>query len=245
MEQKVAGLTIFERALAWFEANKKQVAWGAGILVILGFIASYYFWSRAEKRVGAGEALSNVLASLPGEDRGLSADALLKVAADHPGTEAGARALLAAGGALFMEGKFAEAQAQFQAFNRDYPDNPLRGQAMFGVAACLEAEGKPEEAARAYKELIDRHPGETVVTPARFGLARIYESQNKLAEARGLYETIAREGNRMSGYNSIVNEAAVKTEELASKQPPSASVQMGSQAFPVLSTQPIAKTNAP
>ncbi|MCU0786077.1 MAG: tetratricopeptide repeat protein [Verrucomicrobia bacterium] len=242
MEQNVAGLTVFEQAWAWFEANKKQVSWGAGILVIVGVIVSYYVWSQGEKEISAGEALSDaVAAAVSSGSYAESADAYLKVAAAHPGTSAGARALLAAGGALFTQGKYAEAQAQFQKFSRDYPDSPFRGQAMLGVAAALDAQAKPEEAARAYKELIDRHPGETLVPQAKFALARIYESQNKLGQALGLYEDIS----RAQSYGSVVNEAGIRAEALRSKLPAQASAPTAAATLPFLSTPPTVKTNKP
>lgn len=242
MEQNVADLTVLERTWAWFEANKKQVAWGAGILVVAGVIVSYYVWSQGEKEVSAGEALSDAMAAaLPGGGQVDSADAYLKVATAHPGTSAGARALLAAAVDLFRQGKYAEAQVQFQKFNRDYPDSPFRSQAMLGVAASLDALAKPEEAARAYKALIDRHPGAAVVPQAKFALARIYESQNKLDAARSLYEDIA----HAQGYSSLGNEAGIKVEELRSKLPATGSAPAASPAFPFLSKEPILKTNKP
>ena len=244
MEQNVAELSVFDRTWAWFEANKKQVVWGAGILVVVGVIASYYVWSEGEKEVSAGDAFSDAMTSaMPGRGQAESADAYLKVAADYHGTSAGARALLAAAGVLFTEGRFAEAQTQFQKFGSDYPESPFRTEAMLGVAACLDASGKADEAARAYKDLIDRHPGDAVVTQAQFALARVYESQNKLKEARELYEEIVRNGSRGSAYNSIISEAAVKAGELRSKQPEPVSAQTPPAAFPILSTQSTSKTN--
>jgi TolA-binding protein len=245
MEQKVAGLTVFDRAWAWFESNKKQAALGAGIVVVVGVIVSYYVWSQGEKEISAGEAFSNAMASVLGSrGQANSADAFLKVAADYRGTSAGARALLAAAGSLFAQGKYAEAQTQFQEFNRDYPESPFRTEAMFGVAACLDAMGKADEAARAYKELIDRHQGDAVESQSKFALARIYESQNKLKEARELYESIVQDANRAPSYNSIVSEAAVKVQELRSKQPEPTTAQPATTAFPILSAQPSSKTNA-
>jgi TolA-binding protein len=242
MEQNVAGLSVFEQAWAWLEANKKQVAWGAGILVVVGLIVSYYVWSQGEKEISAGEALSDaVAAALPGGGRAESADAYLKVATTHPGTSAGARALLAAAGVLFTQGKYAEAQTQFQKFGKDYLDSPFRSQAMLGEAASLDALAKPEEAARAYKKLIDRHPGEIVVPQAKFALARIYESQNKLSEARALYEEIS----RVQSSSSLVNEAGIKAEELRLKMPAPANAPAASVALPTASPPPTVKTNKP
>lgn len=239
MEQKVAGLTVFEQAWAWFEANKKLVAWGAAIVAVVGLFVAYYVWSQRENEVSAGQALSDALVSDLTDGRTESADAYLKVAANHPGTSAGARALLAAAAALFAQGNFAAAQTQFQKFSREFPDSPFRGQALLGVAASLDAQAKPDEAARAYKELIDRHPGDVVVPQAKFALARIYESQNRLKEARALYEDVS----RTQSHSSLGNEASVKAEELRSKQP--TPTPAAPSSFPILSTQPTAKTNRP
>jgi len=230
MEQKVAGLTAFEQALSWFEANKKQVALVSGLVVVVGFLGSYYFWSQNQKQISAGEALSDAIAAAsPRSGQSASAEAFLKVAAAHSGTSAGSRALLAAGGLLFTQGKYAEAQNEFQKFRRDYPESPFRSQAMLGVAACLDAQAKPEEAARAYKELIDRYPGDIVTPQARFSLAVIYESQGKLKEARELFEEVARSQN----FGSIGNEAALKADELRAKMPavePAAASALGTSA---------------
>lgn len=244
MEQKVAGLTVFDRAWAWFESNKKQAALGAGIVVVVGVIVSYYVWSQGEKEISAGEAFSNAMASVLGSrGQANSPDAFLKVAADYRGTSAGARALLAAAGALFVQGKYAEAQTQFQKFNSDYPGSHFRPEAMFGVAACLDAMGKSDEAARAYQDLIDQHRGDAVESQSKFALARIYESQNKLKEARELYKSIVQDANRGPSYNSIVSEAALKAHELSSKQPEPTTTATVPTAFPILGAPPSSKTN--
>lgn len=242
MEQKVAGLTVFEQTWAWFEANKKQVAWGAGILAVVGVIIAYYVWSQGEKEVSAGQAFSDAMVTnLTSGDQTVSPDAYLKVAANHPGTSAAARALLAAGAVLFDQGNFAEAQTQFQKFNREYPHSPFRGQALLGVAASLDAQAKRDEAARAYRELIDRHPGDIVVPQAKFALARIYESQNRLKDARDLYEDVS----RSQGYTSLGNEAGMRAEELKSREPARRPAPATSDSLPVLSTPPVSKTNQP
>jgi len=243
MEQKVAGLTVFEQAWAWFEANKKQVAWGAGILAVVGLAAAYYFWSQSEKEVSAGKAVSDAVAkAMYGNGRAESADAYLKVAAAHPHTGAGARALITGAGLLFTQGKYAEALAEFQKFTRDYADSPFRSQAMLGVAACLDVQAKPDEAAKAYRDLIDRHPTEIVVPQAKFALARIYESQNKLSEAHALYEEIS----RAQSSGSLANEAGIKAEELRAKMPaPPATAPATTIALPATSMPTTTKTNKP
>ncbi len=142
-------------------------------------------------------------------------DEYLKLAAAYPASSAAARALLRAAASLFIEGKYPEAQAQFQRFARDYRDNPYMGQAMLGIAACLDAEGKTDEAIAAYKSLIDHHPGENVIPQAKFALARLYEAQNKPELARPLFEDVA----RGDAYGSLGSEAGMRLEELKIKHP--------------------------
>ena len=262
MEQNVEQLPFVDRAWAWFETNWRQALWGAGIVVVAGSGVGFYLWHEDQKLVKAGEALSKVeaLAAMPGGSHNVTADAYLKVAAEHPGTRAGARALLEAAAALFTQGKYAEAQTQFQKFSHDYPDSPFRGQAMLGVAACLDALAKPDEAAAAYKQLVDQHPGEACVPQAKFALARIYESQGKLQQALPLYEELA----HTDAYGSIGNEAGFKADELRAKMPapaltpapvtttpptatppPAASAPTTTTPIPLLSTQPSQTTNKP
>ena len=217
MEQKVAQLTVGEKLFVWFEANKQQAAWGAGIVVVVAFVISYYLWSQGAKAVKAAEALSQVTAAsvFAGPGQSPSAQTYLKVADEHAGTPAASQALLLAGGALFTEGKYAEAQALFQRFNRDYPGNPFASESWLGIAACLDAQGKVDEAARAYKEAQDRFPNANTASPAKFGLARSYEAQGKLNEARTLYEEIS----RAEPYSSVGNEAVMRLETLKVSQP--------------------------
>lgn len=217
MDQTVAELPVMDRAWTWFQVNKKQILWVVGgILVVAGVIA-FIQWKKHATENAASAALSTLEAQrvLPGGNRTESADAYLKVANEHAGTKAAARALLLAGGAYFVQGSYAEAQTQFQRFLAQYADSPLRGQAALGVAACLDALGKPEEAVAAYKSVTERHATEGVVPPAKFALARLYESQNKLEEAVRLYEELAR--GESSG--SIANEAGLKAEEIRAKLP--------------------------
>lgn len=232
MEQNVAQLPYFERLWAWFETNRKQVLWGTLIVVALGVIISFYLWQQGEKEVNAGEALSQVLANtaFSGGTRVESPEAYLKVASQYAGTSSAAQALLLAGEAFFVAGRYSEAQAQFQRFIREYSGNPLIVQASLGTALSLDAQGKTDEAARAYKEVFERHPNANVVPQAKFSLARIYESQNKLDQARSLYEELAR------AESSTGTEAALRLEGLKTKfsaAPPPAT-------FPILST---GKTN--
>lgn len=246
MQQNVAELSVMDRAYTWFEANRKQVIWGAGAVLVVGLATAIYFWRASAVEVSASDALSRLEAQLaiPGTAHNESPEAYLKVADEHAGTKAAARALLRAGAAFFAQGKYAEAQTQFQRFTRDYPDSPYRPQAALGNAACLDALGKADEAAGLYKTLSEQNPNSNVGTQAKFALARIYEAQGKLELARALYEEL---GNGNVN-NTIGNEAGLRAEELRAKLPPPAAAPTTTitpAPAPLLSTQPVGATNQP
>ncbi len=227
MESNVAQLQVTDRLWAWFDANKKPVLTGTVVALIAGLIIWFLVWQRDQTEVAASEALSNVEAGqLGGSAQPANAQDYLKIAASYSNTKAGARAQLLAAGSLFNQGKFTEAQAQFEKFTREHRSSPFLGEAMMGIAACLDAQGKTEQAVTAYKDLIQRHSGEAYVPQAQFALARIYESQNKPEQARDLYEQVERADPFLGP------EAGMRLEELKAK-------------FPALTPAAPALTNAP
>ena len=219
MESNAGLLPLSHKAWGWFEANKKQVLWGAGGLLVLAVIIAFFLYRQNEEQVAASEALSKV--SVPqmtgAGGRADTAEAYLKVAAAYPKSGAGARALLLAAGSLFVEGNYAEAKKQFDRFTREHRDSPLIGKALLGVAACLDAQGKSRDAMAAYKDLIDHHPGDNVLPQARFALACLYEAQNEPEKALNLFKEVSRE--RPDPYDSLGSEAGMRLEELQLKYP--------------------------
>jgi predicted negative regulator of RcsB-dependent stress response len=217
MEQNIADSNFLLDTWLWFEKNRKPVLFGVGAVAVAGLIAGTMVWSRKQKEVAAGEALSKVmLAQMVLGGRTNAADGLLTVAGSYAGTSGGAQALLLGAGALFSNGKHAEAQAQFERFIREYVGNPLTPQAKLGLAACLAAEGKTDDAARAYKDLADRYSNANTAPQARFALAGIYESQGKLEDAYNLFEQLA----RTEINSSLGSEAGMRAEEIRQKLPP-------------------------
>jgi predicted negative regulator of RcsB-dependent stress response len=199
--------------LGWLDKNWKQLASGAAVVIVIGIIVAYFIWRKGENEVAAGTALTTVLTA-NGAQGAASAPALLKVADDHAGTAAGARALLGAAGMMFAEGKAAEAQTQFQRFLSEYSENPLAAEAKLGVAACLESQGKTNEAVTAYKDIVDRQSAGNTALPAKFSLARLYESQGKLEVARDLYRDLAQNPSSLTG-----SEAAGRLSEMFRQHP--------------------------
>jgi TolA-binding protein len=217
MERNIADSHLLWDAWVWLEKNRKPVIFGVVAVTAAALLAATIAWSKKQKQVAAGEALSQVLlAQMMSGGRAEATDGLLKVANSHGGTAGGAQAQLLAGAALFASGKHAEAQAQFEKFNREYVGHTLTPQAKLGLAACLAAQGKADEAARAYKDLADKYPNANTASQARFALGSIYESQGKLEDALALFEQVTR-----SEMNSTLgNEAGMRSEEIRAKLPP-------------------------
>ena len=218
MESEAAPLPLSARLWTWFETNKKPTLYGVVALVAAGVIGGFVYWRSTEKEIEANQALSTVSGPNtpnPGARPG-AAEAFLKIAADYPGSSAALRASLFAATSYFMEGKYAEAKAQFDKFARDNRESAFLGQALLGSAACLDAQGKSEEAATAYKNLVERHANDASVQEARLGLARLYEGKNQIADAKALYEEVVRNDPFRS---SIGDEAALRLEDLRNKYP--------------------------
>jgi predicted negative regulator of RcsB-dependent stress response len=201
----------------WFETHKKQVLWAVIIILGAAFVGWFMVNQQEENRIASGEALSKVVIPqvLTPNARPVP-DAYLRVASKYPDSNAGARAMLLAATGLFDEGKYTEAQAQFERFRREHHDNALLGNALLGIAASLDAQGKTADAINAYRDLVDHHPNETVVLPqAEFALGRLYEAQGQAATARTFFEKVA----MTDPYGSIGSEAGIRIEELKQKYP--------------------------
>lgn len=215
MEHDITESAHFFKLWAWFDKNKKQVAWAAAGVATAAGAVGIYVWSQQEKELSAGQALSSALVART-FSRTESPEAMLKVAMTYAGTRAGAQALLLGAGELFAGGKPAEAKAQFERFLREYPAHALAAQANLGLAASLAAEGKLDEAATAYKSLMDRFPNANTASQARFALAGIYQIQGKLEAALRLFEEVA--GGDLSG--TLGSEAGMRAHELQMKLGP-------------------------
>src|SRR4051812_44012983 len=103
----------FIEALTWLEVNKKRLAWGAAILLVVGF--GVYVWSymAESKEHEASDQLAalRMPLSAPTNQPPIPAGDFLKIAEKYPGTLAAPRAILLGATALFTEGKYSEAQA--------------------------------------------------------------------------------------------------------------------------------------
>lgn len=198
----------------WVEANKNRLIAGMAVVVAAILLVWFVTWQREQKGIIAGQALTQLNITIGSQ----TADAYLKIAAEHPDTLAGQRAQLQGAVILFTAGKYTDAQAQFQQFLDAHPDNEFTGQAALGVAASLDAQGKADLAVGAYQRVVNTAPDPAVVNSAKFALARIYEAQGHLNDALANYEDVA----RANPGGSLGAEAGFNLMELRNKIPATA-----------------------
>jgi TolA-binding protein len=182
--------------LAWFEDNKKGVLIGAVALLVVGFGIYIYNYTSEQKEAAASAALIALHPSVNGStnEPPVPASAFLKIAEEHRGTAAAERAILLAAGANFTEGKYADAQTQFDRLLKENPSSKWAADAAYGVAASLESQGKRDEALTAYQRVVTAYPSSAVVGEARLALARVYEAKSQPAEALKQYDDLTRGG---------------------------------------------------
>ena len=53
METDAGQLPLSHKTWAWFEANKKQTLWGAGIIMVAGVIIAFFLYWQNEKLLPA------------------------------------------------------------------------------------------------------------------------------------------------------------------------------------------------
>jgi tetratricopeptide (TPR) repeat protein len=204
-------------ALAWLEVNKKRLAIGAVVLLVVGFGIYVYNYMGDQREINASSALISLRPAPTGStnEPPIPASAYLKVAQDFAGTRAAQRALILAGGAYFTDGKYTEAQNTFDRLIKENPSSNWAADAAFGIAASLESEGKRDEALTAYQRVVTGFANSPVANEARMAEARIYESKNQFAEALNLYDDVTRGG--MSSMRS--QDAALARSQLLKKHP--------------------------
>jgi predicted negative regulator of RcsB-dependent stress response len=213
--------------LAWLEVNKQRLLIGAVAGLGIATIVVCYNYFAEQKEVRAGEALTALNSGMPSPSRPKTPSGdYLKIVAEYSGTGAAANAQLLAGEALFDEGKYAEAQSQFQKFIAEHGDHPLVASAALGVAASLDAVGKADEALAKYQGAARQYSTDGAVSgQAKLSAARILASQGKLTQAHKMYLELAESGRgAASGAWSEV--AVTRMLELEKQHPDLAAARM-------------------
>lgn len=203
--------------LAWFEVNKKRVAIGGAVFLVLAGAIATAIWYNEQKEIRASEALSAVRVPMNPNEAAApdTVKKLEEVVAEYPGTKAAARAELIRAGLLYTEGQYAEAQAAFERFQRDHSESPWFANAFYGVAACLDAQSKTNEAIAKYEDFIRRYPNHVSVDQARLHVATLLEGIGKPAQALEQYEKIT----KSVVFSPAMSEARQRQQQLLEKYP--------------------------
>lgn len=177
--------------LAWVETNRMKVLGGFIVLTLIGFAIATARYMREQKELKASGELLALRATLVQNTNTapVQASALTKVAQEFSGTAAAERARLLAATTLFSEGKYAEAEAAFKAFQNDFQNSAWRPTAAYGIATAQEAQNKPEAVA-SYQNVATGFPKLAVADDAKLALARIHEQKNQPADALRLYNEL-------------------------------------------------------
>ena len=202
-------------AMAWLEVNKKRLAVGAVLILLVGFGAYVFSYMSEQKEKTASAALIDLRPPISTNDPPVPATAFLKVTEDYAGTAAAERALILAAGAYFTEGKYTEAQNTFDRLLKEKPGSKWAPDAQFGIAASLESQGKRDDALTAYQRVTTAYATSAVVNEAHLAMARIYEAKNQPAEALKQYDELTR-GGMMSMRSQ---DAMMRRSQLLKKHP--------------------------
>jgi hypothetical protein len=210
---------------------------------------------QAQKETSASQALSDIRVPFsaganvePG-----TADALLKFAREHKGTQAAARALLVSAGIAFSQNTpagYADAQQRFTQVLQEYPSSPWAGEANLGIAKALLAQGKTNEAIAKFEDLRTRFAKSGVADESKLSLARLLEAQSensKWEDAFRIYDELMRSpmGGSMAMEASIRQEALLKKHpELAKLREPVAPPSAAMNPFQALSNRMTVVSNA-
>jgi len=205
-QQPSADLTL--SVLTWLEENKKTLAIG---FAVVSAAAVTLIVQKNLKASAEAEANQALLATLGTSAKGVgpSAADLSKVASQHSGTAAAERSEFLAATKLFEDGKYAEAQKAFEAFNQAHADSLLGAAATYGVASALDAQNKTAEAIAAYGRFISGFGSDPLAGQARLSKALIHESLKQYSEAISLYDAAAKDATSMAGQEASSRKAAL------------------------------------
>lgn len=213
MESQDAVAMFFMKLWPRIEANKNRIVTVTAIVVAAICIILFISWRHEQNQIDAGDALTQALISAPPSAN--QSRSYLDIADSYSGTLAGERALLQGATDLFAQGKYTDAQADFQRYLDEHPDDQFSGLAALGVARCMEAEGKISDAMGQYSHVMNDYTDQQSINQARFSLARLNMQQGHYPEAFQGFQQVVNE----DPYGMLGNEARQYAFELQSKLP--------------------------
>lgn len=201
--------------LTWIEEHKQQLKIGLGV-VIVGVTGAIIWHNHAlSTEAAASHAVVGAGALPPGSTNQVPSETWSKLATEFSGTEAGRRALFLSASQLFQEGKYAEAEAKFNAFLSQGGKDSMIASAAYGKAVALEAQNKLPDALAAYQLVATSFKEEPVSELARLGKARTHEASKQFEQALAIYD----EFTKSTSPSQNGRKAAELRDTLLSKHP--------------------------
>ena len=172
--------------------NKKIIYWVLGaIVVVAGFILSYFFIYRNPHLKGAAEAYNQVEITAVGNDS-IAAAEYKKVAEKYPHTPAGHLAALEAAEDFYDQGKYKEALECLDKANID--EKVLKANAIILKGDCYVNLKQYDKALDEFKDAVKKgDKNDQIVPRTLLKCANIYDEQKKYAKALECYEQIKNE----------------------------------------------------
>jgi predicted negative regulator of RcsB-dependent stress response len=216
MESQDSAVTFFLKLWPQIEANKNKIIAVAGIVLAVILIIFFISWRRDQNRIDAGDALSQMVITIPpNAEPAQVSQSYFDIANQYEGTPAGTRALLQGAAVLFAEGKYTDAQGYFQRYLDEHPDDEFSAIAALGVARCLEAEGKINDAMGAYQHVMNDFGDAQCVNQARYSKACLSMEQGHYQDAFQSFQQVI----QADPYGALGNQARQYAVELQSKVP--------------------------
>jgi outer membrane protein assembly factor BamD (BamD/ComL family) len=196
----------------WFEKNRNTVIFTCAAVIILAAIFCFWYWKTSTREADAATALTKAK-TIPEWEQ---------VTSTYPGSKAAPLALILAADGYFSEGKYKEAQAAYEKFLQQYPNDELAASAQFGRASCLEAQARSQDeyarAGAAYEALLSNYKDTFHAGEAQIAIARCAEAQGDLQKAKQTLENVRAS---MAG-SQWAREAATREAILSRKMAPAA-----------------------
>ena len=172
--------------------NKKIIYWVLGaIVVIAGFILSYFFIYRNPHLKGAAEAYNQVEITAMGNDS-IAAAEYKKVADKYPHTPSGHLAALEAAENFYDQGKYKEALDCLD--KAKIGEDILEANVIILKGDCYVNLKQYDKAIESFKEAVKKgDKNEQIVPRALLKCATVYDEQKKYGEALKCYETIQKD----------------------------------------------------
>lgn len=187
-------ITLYARAWAFFEENRKLVYGLLVGLVVLVLLIIGYVYYRSQQQAEAERLLGSIV-SVYEEGRYQEAlegtgdrAGLLAVADDYGSTQAGNLAAFYAADALYQLGDYDRALELFQQFDKQ--QNLLGASAYAGEAAIYEDREEYEQAAERYRRAANFYESQATSPRYLLSAARAYEKAGRYDEAIEVYETL-------------------------------------------------------